>query len=149
MNDYQFDTTQLQSTHQPRAYTSEQYSSQNDKINDLFNDIGTGMAIIMAISVAVFILWIWSMISMIALNGKFSDFLREYRENEVNKNTRVLEDLDAPIISEKDSATEIAEESQPKEEAIPPKQDPKRLIILLSICAALVLGALVLLWVVN
>ena len=141
MNDYQFDTTQLQSTHQPRAYTSEQYSSQNDKINDLFNDIGTGMAIIMAVGVTVFILWLWSMIAMIGLSIRFKDFVNVYEENERNKNTEDDEFLDKEDDQPTDESAQVS-----KNKPVRSKQDLKRLIILSSICAVLVVVALVVLW---
>jgi hypothetical protein len=38
--------------------------------------------VVMLIGFLIFVLWIWSMISMISLSGRFRDFLDEYRMNQ-------------------------------------------------------------------
>lgn len=140
MNNYQFDTTQLQTAPQPRAYTSEQYSSQSDTISDYINDIEPGMAIIMAISVAVFILWLWSMIAMIGLSIRFKDFVNVYEENERNKNTEDYEFLGKEDDQPTDKPAQVS-----KNKPARLKQDPKKLIILSSLCVVLVIVVIVML----
>lgn len=55
----------------------------------------------MLIGFLIFILWIWSMISMISLSGRFKDFLDEYRMNQYR------EAKESPsITAEDDSSTE-------------------------------------------
>ena len=71
------------------TYSSQQPSSGNTAIGNSADNFFAGSMIVITFAalfgLIIFIIWVWSMLSMIDLNHRVRDFIEEYRWNEAEK----------------------------------------------------------------
>ena len=69
--------------------STRQSSDSSSGLGDAINPILAGsfgfLALSLLFSLTIFVIWVWSMISMINLNIRFKDFLEDYRRGEGEK----------------------------------------------------------------
>ena len=111
------------------AYTSTQpASTQTSTGNDLQGFLALGSFGVI-LGIAIFIIWIWSMISMISLNARFKDFYVVYMSKEREKLNTVDEepDLHKELIIEPPTETGA---NQQKEKWLSKKPSGTSMIVL-------------------
>lgn len=127
---------------QINTYKSQQSSNPYPDVSD-YSGMTQGIFIVTIIlSVILFVLWVWSMISMIMLNGRFKDFLYEYERREA---TRTALDLD-PQHAHKTLAVDPLENDELNErprKKISTKQLNVTLIVTLSVLIVAFCGMLI------
>lgn len=121
---YMTETPQVDEVYQ--ATTSEAKQTYNGTVNTL----QTAASIVVSIAIALAIMWVWSMISMIRLNAKFRDFSREYIEAQKSK----VGSTAAKVVT-------IDPAAQATQDAT-----KERIVFMLVVSAALIVGALVMLY---
>lgn len=72
--------------------TPQPVGTNSPNLNEYLELVQVFGAVIIVLSIAVFIIWIWSMIAMINLNSRFKVFLEEYRHREERQGSE-LQDL--------------------------------------------------------
>ena len=75
----------MNNTRDFNAYSPTQSSTLSSQTNNYFDGIESVMVMLIIFGIAIFIIWVWSMISMINLNMRFKEFYADYERGKLAK----------------------------------------------------------------